>query len=225
SDAARENLKGRVKLVFEEIEGLEGRMAGKARRPSAERSYNQAGNWITRTLYNSAGLPNDITVYGYVDGKRVSKSGHLSYESSPPAIAVASPTGAPKPRDTRYGLSYVYKYGNDRELSELFLYGNDGVLSSRTVYKRKRNQRERLRYSADGSLNSRSVAKLDDHGHETEETYFDSPLQGWSATYRYTYEFDDRGNWIKRVTTLMRTFQGTSKVDSKHITHRRITYY
>jgi hypothetical protein len=225
SDADDENLKGPVKRVVAEIQGLSGRMAGKPRRLSSESYYNEGGNLVTKTLYNDSGQPLDITVYGYIDGNRVSKSGFISYESSPPPVFGPPASEKPRTRDTRYELKYVYKYDQKGLLIELLVYGNDGSLSGRVVYERDGDNREELRYTGDGSLNSRTRFKIDSGGNPSEEIEFDSPLRGWSAVYQNVYEVDSRGNWVKRVVTHTRTFNGSSKVDSTYVIYRTITYY
>jgi hypothetical protein len=226
TDAEDENLKGRVKATVQEIEATSGRMVRQGRRLSGEDFYNEQGNRIRRVTYNSAGLPFSITVYGYIDGKRVSKSGDISYESSPPPmVAPLGPRVETKPRDPRYSISYVYKYGADGKRSETELYRNDGALLGRTVYKRSDKELETLRYSEDGRLNSRTHAALDDKGNEIEVTHFDVPLKGAHQVYRYSYEFDTHGNWIKRITTFVRIIGGVERLDSTYVTHRRITYY
>jgi hypothetical protein len=224
SDAEDENLRGRVKTVLEEMEGLSGRMANQVRRPSHEAHYNEQGNLVKSVLYSSAGLPSNITVYGYIDGARVSSSGSIRYESSPAGIAV--PAAKERPRDPRYDLKYEYKYDDKGRLSEQLLYGNDGRLNSRRVYKREGARLEELNYyDEEGRPGMRSLAMLDASGNESEQIYFDSPLKGWQSKYTHTYEFDARGNWVKRTTTKTSIVNGVSKEDSTYITYRTITYY
>ncbi len=41
----------------------------------------------------------------------------------------------------------------------------------------------------------------------------------------YTYEYDDRGNWIKRVTSKLSTKNGNSQVEPVEVTYRTIIYH
>lgn len=224
TDAQDNKLQGRVKAVIEEVQGLTGRLAEKARRPSWEAHYNELGNLVKTILYSDAGHPLDITVYGYIDGSRVSSSGFITPESSPPPMMLP-PSRQSKPRDSRYQTRYVHKYDSAGELIELLLYGNDGSLSSHIVYKRQGNKLEELDSTENGSLKLRKMSLLDGSGHETRQTYPDAPLKGWTEVYDHTYEFDKQGNWIRRFTTFTRTFNGRNIVDSTSVTYRIVTYY
>lgn len=225
SDAQDDRLKGKVKSVIEETQGLSGQMANKTRRPLSETYFDEQGNRVKSIHYNSAAQPSDITVYGFIDGKRVSKSGFIVYESTILGMGVPRASGPKKP-DPRYNISFVYKYDDKGNLIEVLLYNNDDSLRSRHVYEYNGNKIERRFYTEKGTLNFRYVTVLDDKGNEIESTYFDSPMKGWESKSSYKYEeFDKNGNWTKQVTTYTRTSNGISKVDSVSVTYRTIAYY
>lgn len=226
TDAEDDGLKGKVKSVIEETQGLSGQMANKTRRRSSENYYDEQGNQIKRVLYSSEGQPFDITVYGYIDNKRVSNTGFIRYESDPPPMLVAGSGGKPKKFDSRYQTRYEYKYDAKGNLIEMLMYHNDDSLYLRYVYEYSGNTIKGKVYSEDGSLNSQDISILDAKGNITESTYYDAPLKGWDEKLTYKYEeFDAQGNWIKRIETLTRVFGGRSKVEWSAVEYRTITYY
>jgi hypothetical protein len=119
TDAQDENLKGKVKRIVAESEDLSGTWSVQGRKPSSVTYFNEKGNYVERDLYDSQGKPFQITMYGYIDGKRVSNSKTTNYEYDPPPMAMPkSKTDEPvKKSDPRYEYSFEYKY-EDGKLAE-----------------------------------------------------------------------------------------------------------
>ncbi|MEZ5424745.1 MAG: hypothetical protein R2747_00645 [Pyrinomonadaceae bacterium] len=227
SDAEDAGLKGKVKTVFKDGQFIKGPKAGTPKRRDFEAYYNETGN-LTKTVDydDSNGLPLDITVYGYIDRNRVSKSGFIQYESSPGGIFIEEPESIRKRRDNRYHSKYKYKYDAAGNLIEKSTYGNGGEIWTRVAYRRKGKTVEIIVYDRSGQVNNRSLLKIDDRGNEIESSHFDSPVEGWMTTYTYAYEeFDKAGNWIKRTMTKSRTFQGITKEEWVMREFRTIVYY
>jgi len=65
-------------------------------------------------------------------------------------------------------------------------------------YDEKGNQIEGNRYDSDGSLNWRYTYKYDEKGNLIEWNRYDSDGSLYTQ-WTYKYEFDEQGNWIKRV--------------------------
>ena len=227
SDAEDDGLKGKVKKIVQESEDLSGKSAKQGRKLSTVEFFNEKGNYIKREYYDYRGNPSTITVYGYLDGKRVSKSGYISYEYNPPPPAAPNPNEKPKPKsDPRYSYEYISKYENEK-LVEDQLFSNRELPLTKTVYKYDGNQIERLVYASDGSLNQRYVSVLDKDGHIIEQTNYDQTKSKHygDRKYIYTYEFDQKGNWIKRMTSQEVVENGEKVLKPSYITYRTITYY
>jgi hypothetical protein len=188
--------------------------------------YNEQGNFTKTVSYDYRGNPFDITVYGYLDGDRVSHSKSIQYEYNPPPMMMASVPGQPKTKyDPRYSYKYKYKYDDKGILSEEVLYGSNNEVVTRILYKIKGNQKEALYYSRDGSLNRKYSYTLDDKGNEIEEISYETKDGSIRYKYSYTYEFDAQGNWIKKATSKLVTKEGKSKYEPYSVTYRTITYY
>jgi hypothetical protein len=226
SDATDNHLRGEVKTVFDENEDLSGTWTVAGRKPSSMEYYNKGGNLTKTQSYDYKGNLSDITVYGYIDGTRVSSFKQIEQNYNPPPIVGASPPGATKPKyDSRYSNKFAFRYDGQKRLVEKTWFLSSGQISIRYVYKYSGNQREELVYSADGSLNQRYVVVLDDKGNEIEETYFETRDGSVRAKYSYAYEFDAKGNWIKRVTSKSVTKDGKSSFVPESVNYRTITYY
>lgn len=228
SDAEDEGLKGRVKTVLTEREDLSGTWAVSGRKPSSMEYYNEQGNLIKTESYDYRGNPSDITVYGYLDGDRVSHSNSIDYEYNPPPmmIAAAAAPGQAKPKyDPRYSYKFKFKYDEKGNLKEKVWYSNDGALWMRYTYNYKGNQKEELIYDENGALNQKSLYTLDDKGNEIEEINYEIKDNSVSDKYSYSYEFDAKGNWIKKTTSEWVTKDGKSQLVPSNVTYRTITYY
>ncbi len=226
SDAEDDGLKGKVKTVFSESEDLSGTWAVKERKPSSMEYYNELGNLTKRDSYDYRGNPSDITVYGYLDGDRVSNSKSIEYEYNPPPMMIATPAGEPKPKyDPRYSYKLKFKYDGQGRLAEEDWYGNEGKLWLRYVYSYKGNQKEELVYSADGSLNQKYLYTLDNKGNDAEEIIYETKGNAVKSKYSYSYEFDSQGNWTKRTTSKLVTKDGKSFFEPSYLTYHTITYY
>lgn len=226
SDAEDEGLKGSVKTVTEESEDLSGSWSTQGRHLSSVEEYNEKGNRTKRIAYDSNAKPFQITVYGYLEGARVSKSASIRYDEDPPLMALPPSPKPPAPRDTRYGYKYGYKYVGGR-LSEKQLILNNGVNGMRYVYNYDGNTLEQLVYDEKGKLNMKWLSKLDDKGNEIETIYLDVlKIHGFDETYSITYDaFDGNGNWTKKTTSKMVTEDGMQVYKPWYVTYRTITFH
>ena len=110
SDAEDEGLRGKVKTVFTESEDLSGTWSVQGRKPNWREYYDTLGNLTKRETYDYKGNLFEITVYGYLDVGRVSRSKRIEREYNPPPIAMARPAGpTPKP-DPRYSNKFTFQY-------------------------------------------------------------------------------------------------------------------
>lgn len=224
SDVQDEGLKGKIKQIVKETEDLSGTFTAQGRHMSAIEDYNETGNRVKRVGYNG-GKVFQITVYGYIDGKRVSKSNLIHDENGPPGIkAISSTTERAKiTPDPRYEFSHTYKYLNNK-LSEEKLIFNDGLPWLRYVYSFKGNEKTELIYSENGKLNQKYISVIDENGNEIEKTDYDVAAGVYGdRKYSYAYEFDPHGNWVKKTT--FKVIAGSDKPIPCYITYRKIIYY
>lgn len=226
TDAGDDGLHGKVKTVFTESEDLSGTWAVGTRKPNSMEYYDEGENLTKRESYDWKGNLSDITVYGYLDGARVSDRNSISHEYNPPPMMISSGPSEAKPKyDSRYSYKFAFKYDDKKRLIEKIWIGNDGKLWLRYVYKYSGNQREELVYSADGSLNQRYVSALDGKGNEIEETIFEVRDGTVRSKHSYAYEFDAKGNWTKRTSSKWVTKDGRSYYEPENVYYRTITYY
>lgn len=225
SDARDAALHGMVKTVFEEDEDRSGTWSVQGRKPNSMEYYNARGDLTRRESYDYKGNLSEITVFGYLDGARVSRRKSIQREYNPPPMIIASPSGTRPKSDPGYSNKFAFRYDEHKRLIEKTWFLNNGEVSIRYVYKYSENQREELVYSADGSLNQRYLSVLNEKGTEVERTSFEMKDGSIRAKYKYAYEFDAQGNWIKRSTSKWVTKDGTSYYEPAYVDYRTITYY
>ncbi len=229
SDSNDKGLKGKVRKVITESEDRSGTWAVQGKKLSSVDYYDESGALLQSDSYDSQGNPFQITMYGYIDGKRVSTSKFLRHTYDPPP-AMAPPSAkkiaAPRKAYPKYEYSWEYKY-QDGKLIESQMYYNDGKKGMRYVYKHIERQVEKLVYTEDGDLNQKFLITLDEEGNEIERTdfgLFNFDIYG-DRKYRYSYEFDEEGNWIKRTTATEVKKDGVTSFQPSSISYRTITYY
>jgi hypothetical protein len=225
SDAKDDGLHGRVKTVLTESQDLSGTWSVQTRKRSSLENFNDQGNLTRRDAYDYKGNLFDITVYGYIDGNRVSNFNIIRHEYDPPPMISTTPGAAAKKSDPRYVYRIDFKYDDKKRLIEEIMFHNNGDLWLRYVYKYTGNQRERLVYSSDGSLNQRYISILDDKGNELEQTIFEARDGTIRVKHSYAYEFDSIGNWTKRTASKLVIKDGSSQQEPQNIYYRTITYY
>src|SRR5829696_5763635 len=81
TDAEDQHLKGKIKKIVEESEDRSGTWSFQGRKLDSTTYFDEYGALIQRDSYDSNGNPFMITVYGYIDGKRVSNSRTTRYAS------------------------------------------------------------------------------------------------------------------------------------------------
>src|SRR5258705_4248767 len=225
SDADEEGLHGRVQTVLTESQDLSGTWSVQTRKRNYLENYNEKGNRTRGESYDYKGNLSAITVYGYIDGSRVSYSKTIQHEYNPPPMIVSvSPGIVTRKSDSRYHYKFAFKYDDKKLLMEKTWFHSDGELWLRYVYKYTGNQREELVYSADGSLNQRYVSILDDKGNEVEETIFETRDGSIRSKESYAYEFDSNGNWTKRTSSKLVPQEGKPTYVPDSVYYRTITY-
>lgn len=229
SDAQDDNLKGKVKLLIEEREGLTGIEKPIGRRTSLFADFDEQGNYLRTVNFEYRGRPYSVTVYGYIDGTRASLSNSIRFgdEWLVGLSGDKKKTDEKLTTDPRYSLKYEYKY-TDGKLSEIQLILNTGKKFLSNVYNYKGNQREVLSYTDDGELNSKYLYTFDDKGNDIERTDFNvqQPKVPEKGKFSFKYEsFDEKGNWTKRIFLKLEVENGKEIYKPLAIEYRTITYY
>jgi hypothetical protein len=226
SDAGDDDLQGKVKTVFEEKEDLSGTWSVQGKKPSSMTYYNERGNFTRKAEYDYKGNLGEIVVYGYIDGARVSSGKSIQHDYNPPPMVGGPAAGEVKIKsDPRYQTKFTFKYDEKKRLVERQLFRSDGELVLKHVYKYSGNEREEFVYNSDGLLSWHSLSVLNDKGVEIEETNFETKTGAISTKYSYAYEYDQKGNWIKRTVSKWVTKNGKSYYEPAYVTHHTIVYY
>ena len=225
TDADDEGLRGPVKSVRTEIQYASEKPLTQGGTRSWLTTYNEKRNKVRTESYDFKDNLILITVYGYIDGSRVSASKYIQREYGLP---VGSGGGgyAPsnKEMDSRYQQRFTFKYDEKKRLIEKTDYSSNGDLRQRSVYKYEGNQKEELVYSGNGELMWRHLYMLDDKGNVIERTDFgrDGSV---SSKVSYTYDFDSNGNWTKRTMSRGVVTEQLRQLNPPSVHVRTITYY
>ena len=225
TDASDEGLRGNVKTVLTEVEDLSGTWPVQGRKPNSFDTFNEQGNQLKNDFYDYRGNLFQVSVYGFIDGSRVSTSRTIRREYNPPPMVLAPPPGSTvKKFDPRYQYRFEFKYDDQKRLTEKTWFHSNGAVWMRYVYKYNGSQKEELVYREDGSLSQRFLSTLDDKGNEVEKTFFE-PDGSIRLKESYKYEFDSKGNWTKRTTSRIVTKDGRQQLEPYSVYYRTITYY
>ena len=225
SDADDEGLRGPIKSIRTEIHYVSQTPFTEEERRSWLTTYNEKRNKVRTESYDFKNNLSPITVYGYLDGARVSAIKYVPREYGPQlgTLGGRSRPSNKKP-DPRYQRRFEFKYDEKKRLIEQIEFSSNGDMSTRFVYKYEGNQKEQLVYLEDGLLAGRHVYLLDDKGNVIEQTDFGRDGAVRSKT-SYTYEFDSHGNWIKRTSTHGEQNEKLRLPMPPSIQLRTITYY
>jgi hypothetical protein len=199
SDVGDEGLRGPVKSIRTENRYRSETPSTKMLPRFSITTYNEKGNKLREESYDFKNNLSQITVYGYLDGYRVSasKSIEREYDNLPP-VRRGVTLSSNKEMDPRYQHRFEYKYDEKKRLIEEIDFLSNGEIVQRHVYKYEGNRKEELLYLENSSLAWRDLYILDDKGNKIEDTDFERD-GSVSSKISYTYNFDSHGNWTKRT--------------------------
>jgi len=224
NDLGEDGLKGKVRSVTAQSARMSrGGYSLESPQLSSTASYDEQGNLTEQVLFDYRGNISQKTVYKIVDGNKTSKTEYIHHDYDPPPAMAAPSSGRAKPRDPRYDTKYKYKYEGNKV--ERITYFNNGVQGNKDVssYDEKGNLIRMERYTSAGELNFSRESVFDKQGAETEKIYYNSD-ESMGEVYRYTdYEFDLKGNWVKRKAWQSRG--NKANFQPYEIQSRTITYY
>lgn len=226
SDIQDRELKGKVKSVFTSNAYYNLKNIQRKPLPLLYEEFNVNGN-LTKTIeYDSYGNPSQIKRYGYVAGKRVANWGTVEYEYDiVGGIALPFPPSI-KP-DKRFDESYVYKYVNNK-LTEEAKFLNVGLRHYKATFQYLNGKKETLYYGSEKLPFSKVEEFFDEKGNVTKLLFSEKQETKFEITgsYIYKYEnFDDQGNWIKRIVLKDYGFGTTTNFVPAYLEQREIFYY
>jgi hypothetical protein len=169
--------------------------------------YDNRGRRIETTQVNPDGSINHIRSYSYDDKGNNIRESHRNENGSPRILITR------KFDEEGRAIEEVYidaKSALDHR--NVMTYDSHGKQTSWTLFQR------------DGTAAQvRSSFSYDEHGNVKEViTYGPDGLLRSKASF--TYELDERGNWIKRASTTELFKDGRSQIESE-ITYRQLTYF
>jgi hypothetical protein len=218
--------KDKVKSIFEEVEnsGKDAGGRGIGGRQKKIDHYFDSRGFLTKTVsYDFTGFPEGVTVYGFLDGKRVNKNVYIPNENIVTGAGPSVP--AANKRDTRYSTRVEEKYDAAKRVAERIFYDNAGDLFLRAVYSYRETRVEIYEYKRTGTLENKFSQVLDAKGNLIQKTAqaFGSAPNERKYVYKYS-AFDDRGNWTKRTVSL--EIKENGRVTALDYTeYRTIAYY
>lgn len=231
TDAQFENLKGKIKSIVYRIDDDENPSYPR-RMLTREEFYAEDGDLVRAVDYDDV-HPRAVTVFGYIDGLRVSNSRSVDYaagEEKPAGrydvVTLAVDPAAKPATQPRYDTRYLRRYDKEGRLAEERFVSGTGETRVRTVHKYETpNRRHLYHYAADaGEPLARTTEVLDTAGNIVEVWFYDEDGK-MNAVHSHTYEFDARGNWIVRKTIEKTTLNRVPVQRSISTTYRTITYY
>ncbi len=133
-------------------------------------------------------------------------------------------------------------YDGEGNLTKQIQTSSDTTLLSEVIFSEQGRVFEQINYQEDGSVASRDIVSLDEQDNVTESIGYTPDgenkttyeynedglilsesfeMDGFATVYRYEYEFDDAGNWIKQIQ--IEDFGGVS--EPQLTLYRTIEYY
>jgi hypothetical protein len=181
------------------------RNAGGALTSRAVSVYDAQGRKAETTFYTAGGAVNHVETFEYDDGGKLIRE----FRRSP---------------DGTIRSSSVYAYDDAGRLAELSLHKWDGTRYQRTVYTydEKGRETEWVIYLPDESTAMGRKYVYDERGSVTESLRYGNGVLLSRETF--TYEFDARGNWVKRRVVRETLKEGASHTETD-VNYRTITYY
>jgi YD repeat-containing protein len=229
SDSRDDLLKGKVKSIVSEIEYLDETAYPANRRLNGQKDFGPDGNLVRQVFNDYRGNISFVVVYGYIDGKRVSKAGEFVRHSYDPPPMHAIPLGVTKPKpkgDERYTSSWEFTYDKSGRLIKELSYNNQGEAVNQTTFTYDGTVLKRTFCSLPCSLTFTTVSNLDSAGNVIKSEYDNGQTVmtvDSSQTYKYL-SFDSTGNWTKREISGRRAVSLTAEKPIHHIEYRTITY-
>jgi hypothetical protein len=228
SDSRDDFLKGKVKSIVEEIEYLDQTAYPANRRLRGQKEFGPDGNLVQQIFNDYRGNIFFVVVYGYIDGKRVSKAGeHIRHSYDPPPMFTVGPAKPTPKGDERYTTSWEFSYDKSGRLIKKLSINNRGETLNQTTFVYERSTRREAFCSLPCSQIFSTVYEIDADGNDISSVY-DSPQTVMpvesSENYKYL-SFDSTGNWTKREVSGRRAVSLTAEKPIHYIEYRTFKYF
>jgi antitoxin component YwqK of YwqJK toxin-antitoxin module len=121
---------------------------------------------------------------------------------------------------------FTYEYDERGNVIKSVSYKEDGSVEYSGMYKYDdKNRRTEIVIDGPTGLGDRRrVYRYNEKGHLSEEILYASNKSVEDRKV-YVYEFDQKGNWVKRTTSIWTMNSGKLQPESNQITQRTISYY
>jgi len=212
----------RVFVVWSPVSGSNYPTGSRCR--SSTKVYDEGGRLLQQSFYPGACGSDEIREdYTYApDGSRTKKSQEIRGKDSPPPPPpmAAPPDYKEEPGEPRM----VFKYASSGRLVEAASVKPSGKLVYKNTYSYDEHGRivEVTRYDGEGQVTDRRVYSYSGNSRlPLTFTYYGRDGKVYDKTTYSDYEFNARGDWVKRTETREQTFNRRSV----SITSREIEYY
>lgn len=193
-----------------------------------ESYYDPSGNLLREVTYNQ-GYPQEITQWGWIDGKRISSTRTIFYLppegmawTAPMALGPITGMMGQQERGKIYGMRHEFIYDNKGRISEYKALTNERALKWTKKFSYSAAGREILTLDSTGGFLTRVLETFDGNGNIAEYKILDMTGKPF-LTVRHTYEFDQGENWIVRRSYPVGAGPA-KKSKPASTTFRRITY-
>ena len=221
TDLEINNLRGSVHELRVEREKIEN---GESLRDlQLFQEYDPRGRLKKEINYSGTWAPDNVRVFGCIDGKRVSKLGSVAYENR--FSVFGAPRPGAKPRDDRYTSLYEVRSDDNGRIQERVIFGNDSLVHTTQKFTYGKDSLEIVSIDSDGGERSRESYTFDSKGRVVKvvEKRLGEKIE-WRETF-LSGEFDSKGNWSERSGVY--EIYKDEKLDARSTftEYRTITYF
>lgn len=197
--------------------------------------FDQDGKKIEEVHYRSDGVPLPKTTYSYDENGVLLKENHYSALSGEPYLEttyVYDSSGRIKEESSRdieekkILSRTLYAHDEKSNFTEVADYDSGDVLRERYrfVWNNQGKVSEIVGFAPDGATLGKQIVKYDEGGNVV-ETILTTAGELAVKKKKYSYEFDDHGNWTRKTLYHWVREKGKSFYKLMNITYRTITYY
>lgn len=196
--------------------------------------FNRQGQKIEKVLYRDDGVALPKSTYSYDSTGRLTKAHHYQVNGSISLENTFTYSADGTLRDDvqrnldddKILSRKVYSHDLKRNFTEVSEFDWDGKPRDRYAFVRDGQCRviELYVYKPDGSVRVKAIPVYADKNNVTDSIVYSDA--GAILDRRHNdYEFDQRGNWIKQVSSKWVTENDKGSLKPEHVTIRKITYY
>ena len=193
-------------------------------------TYDDTGRRIEDRIYQDDGGVTSRKVYSYDAHSRLVEKVEYRSENVVMTKWVYAYDDRGNEKEAKYYVKgrliarYLYEYDEHGNKVKVVAFRGDGSEEHTAIHKydEKNHSTESVVYEPGGAVDGKNTYRYNNRGYLTEEVI--SSADGSIIDKRvYSFEFDQKGNWVKRTVS---TWAGSSgKLGPTQITERAISYY